>query len=190
MFLMVILPVEAYGNRDFPMPSGMVTDFTGTVANSDLDNILTALQRSEDANSMSGHVIIALSTSEWNLDEYARDYADYLQGRGYLDSDGWLIYISVEDHKYTIAVQDGAVKSFSPQFLNEFMLIMDNKLAQNDLTGAILDGIGAIESLPAPHAEEKRMKNSPDILIFAGIALMVLVLMFKMRRDKPATRRS
>src|SRR3990172_8770072 len=92
-------------DRDFPLPESKINDFADVLSPEDFTSIMVALDRTSSANGMQGYVIIAASTDEWNFDEYLKDYADFLQGKGLLDSTSWLIYVSVQDRKYGFAVQ-------------------------------------------------------------------------------------
>jgi uncharacterized membrane protein YgcG len=187
MLLLLPQTASAQDIRDFPLPRGIVTDFTGTLNETQMNEIRQALERAHRANSMDGHVIITLSTGEWYLDEYVKDYADYLQGRDIINSTGWLLYISTADRKFSLAVQNIAADSITPQHREEIELILSEKLEQDDLTGAIIDAVDAIAILPPPEDMSERRKVSPDMLVFMGIAIMVIALMLRLRtvRRKP-----
>jgi uncharacterized membrane protein YgcG len=189
IMLILLLPeaVSAQDLRDFPLPQGIVTDFTGTLNETQMNAIRQALEQAHRANSMDGHVIITLSTGEWHLDEYVKDYADFLQGRDIINSTGWLLYISTADRKFALSVQGAALDSFTQQHQQEIKLILSEKLEQDDLTGAIIDAIDAIAILPPPEDMSEQRKVSPDMLVFMGIAIMVIALMLRLRtiRRKP-----
>jgi uncharacterized membrane protein YgcG len=178
----------AQDTRDFLLPEGIVTDFTGTLSNSELSEIRNALDSVYESNSMDGHVIIALRTEEWYIEEYVKDYADFLQGRNFIEPTGWLIYISTQDRKFGVAVQDRATGSITPQNREEIALVLATKLEQNDIGGAVLDAINVISKLPPPEFAIEKKNLSPDMLIFMGIAVIVIVLMLRLRFMK--TRKS
>ena len=182
-------PAYSQDTRDFFLPDGLVTDFTGTLSNSQLSDIRSALDSAYESNSMDGHVIIALRTEEWHLDEYVKDYADFLQGHNLIEPTGWLIYISTQDRKFGFAVQDIAAKSITPQDREEISLILAAKLEQNDIHGAVLDAVTAISKLPPPQVASEKNNMSPDMLIFMGIAVIVMVLMLRLRiKNREAAR--
>jgi uncharacterized membrane protein YgcG len=175
---------QELGSREFPMPDGLVSDFAGVLTEQESGRILAALESARRANSMDGHVIIVLRTQEWHLDEYVKDYADWLQGRGAIGPAGWVLYISTADRKFVLVAQDIANDSITPQRREEVALILSEKLERGDMVGAVLDAVGAIGELPAPEAVHERKKFSPDMLVFMGIAIMVIALMMRLRTSK------
>lgn len=178
------LHAHALVNRNFPLPDAIVTDFTGTVFPDDIESIRLALMDARERNGMDGHVIIALSTEEWYLQEYAKDYADYLQGRGLIGSTGWLIYVSIADRKFAIAVQEAAKQSITPARLSEVELVLSEKLERGDVAGAVVDAVDRIGDLPSLRAVQDKKKIRPDMLFFMGIAVIVVVLMMRLRRHQ------
>ena len=177
----------AQGNRDFPLPSGIVTDFTGMLSEDDLSSIEQALIDAHENNGMDGHVVIALRTAEWHLQEYIKDYSDYLQTQGKIEPTGWLIYISTADLKFGIAVQDNARESITPDRVSELEFILADRLEAGDIAGAVVDAAEAIAELPAPQRVPPEGRVSPDMLIFMGIVVFVIVLMLRLRKaGKPA----
>lgn len=188
VFLLATSPVlYAQEGRDFPQLQGLITDSTGTLSQDDIDRIRMALEQSHAANTLDGHVYIALSTDEWYLDEYVKDYADYLQSRGQISPTGWLLYISIADHKFSLAVQDLAMDSIPQNRKQEIYLVLDEKLRQNDVSGAILDATNRIGNLPTPDAAHEKSKVSPGLLIFMGIATMIAVMMLRLRKARRKT---
>ena len=171
-------------DRDFPLPESKINDFADVLSPEDFTSIMVALDRTSSSNGMQGYVIIAASTDEWNFDEYLKDYADFLQGKGLLDSTSWLIYVSVQDRKYGFAVQDSAAQSITPRFKEEMSLIMGESLENGDVTGAVTSVIDAVGKLPKPENASDLKNMSPDLLVFAGIALMVVVMMIRIRKTK------
>lgn len=178
---LLLVPALANAERDFPLLQAPVTDFTGSLADTDLVAIRQALDEAYRANGMDGHVIIALRTEEWYLDEYVKDYADFLQGRGLIEPAGWLLYISTADRKFALAVQDLARKSITVSRKQEIDLILSERLDSGDVAGAILGSIEAIGKLEAPRVIQEKRKISPDMLVFMGIAVMVVALMLRLR---------
>lgn len=181
-WLILTSPVHAQDARHFPVPHGLVTDFTGTLTEQEVNDIIFALENARSTNSMDGYVIISLSTEEWFLEEYVKDYADYLQGRGQISSTGWLLYISTADRKFSLAVQDLAAESIPYNRKQEIYMILGNKLQNDNLSEAVLSAVDAIRKLPAPETVHEQKKVSPGFLIFAGIAIMVVVLMLRLRK--------
>ena len=184
LVLLLFTEAEARNGRNFPMPDSPVTDFTGTIFSADLETIRRAIMDSRERNGMDGMVIVALSTDEWHLQEYAKDYCDFLRGKGLISSSGWLIYVSTADKKFAIAPQDKAKESFTQQRLSEIMLIMSERLEQDDISGAIINAIKAIGDLSGPQTVMQKKRMSPDMLIFMGIAVIVVVLMIRLRQIK------
>jgi len=188
VFCILALPVQTgaqeRGSREFPTPDGLVSDFAGVLTEQQTGQILAALEAARRANSMDGHVIIVLRTQEWHLDEYVKDYADWLQGRGAIGPAGWVLYISTADRKFALVPQDVADDSITPQRREEVALILSEKLEQGDMVGAVLDAVMAIGDLPAPEVVHERKKFSPDMLVFMGIGIMVMVLMLRLRTSK------
>jgi len=179
--------VSAQSTRDFPMPTGTISDFSGALTEHQIDEIRLALSDAYDANSMDGHVIITLSTDEWYLDEYVKDYADYLQGQGMMDSTGWLLYISTADRKFSLAAQDIAALSFTPVRKQEIYLSLGDKLESGDIHGAVIDTIGAVKSLPAPEVNRQKNNLSPGLIVFMGVVIIVITLMIRLRRTRMKT---
>ena len=68
------------------MPSGLVSDFSGTLSTSQLESVEKAVKNANDATGLDGRVVIVQSTKEWYLDEYAKDYGNFLQAKGVLGS--------------------------------------------------------------------------------------------------------
>lgn len=182
--ILIVTPSVAQDIRDFPLPQGAVTDFTGTLTESQIDEIRLALDRAHQANSMDGFVIVALRTEEWYLDEYVKDYADFLQGRGLMNSTGWLLYISTADRKFSIAVQDAAAESITPERKQEISLKTSERLEQNDIAGAIIDSVDAIAMLAAPEINRDEKKIPPGMFAFMGMAIIVVVLMMRLRKAR------
>ncbi len=172
----------AQGSRDFPLPSAIATDFTGMLSEDDLSSIEQALIDAHEKNSMDGHVVITLRTAEWHLEEYVKDYADYLQTQGKIEPSGWLIYISTADLKFGIAVQDNARESITAEHVSELELMMAERLDSDDLTGAVVSAVEAIADLPAPQRVQPEGKVSPNMLVFMGILVIVIVLMLRLRQ--------
>lgn len=184
IFFSMAWATDADTGRDFPIPDGIVSDFTGSLGPDDVNEILKELDRAYDNNGMQGHVVITLSTGEWYLDEYVKDYADYLQGRGILDSTSWLLYISTADRKFGIAVQDSSKPVFDSFVIRELSLLVSENLEKKDVKAAILAVTDFVADLPAPQKVHEQRKVSPDMLIFGGIAVMVIALMLRLRRPK------
>lgn len=187
MAFLLIVPwpgLHAQGTRNFALPEGVITDFTGTLTEPQVDEIRRALQASYESNSMDGHVIINLSTEEWHLEEYAKDYADFLQGRGLINASGWLLYISTADRKFAFVVQDRALKAITEARKAEIELILSEKLEQDDMYGGILDAVNAISALQAPEIIQGKRNMSPDMLIFMGIVVMIIALMLRLRNTQ------
>lgn len=180
----------AQGSRDFPLPSGIATDFTGMLSDDDLSSIEQALIYAHEKNSMDGHVVIALRTAEWHLDEYVKDYADYLQTQRKIEPSGWLIYISTADLKFGIAVQDNARESITAEHVSELELMMAERLDADDLTGAVVTAVEAIAELPAPQRVQPEGKVAPNMLVFMGILVIVIVLMLRLRQLGKASGKS
>jgi len=187
LFLLMGSSVSAQSTRDFPMPTGTISDFSGELTEHQIDEIRLALSDAYDANSMDGHVIITLSTDEWYLDEYVKDYADYLQGQGMMDSTGWLLYISTADRKFSLAAQDIAALSFTPVRKQEIYLSLGDKLESGDIHGAVIDTIGAVKSLPAPEVNRQKNNLSPGLIVFMGVVIIVITLMIRLRRTRMKT---
>ncbi len=172
----------AQEGRDFPLPEGLVTDFTGTLTEAEIEEIEEALRTAYDRNGMDGHVIIALRTEEWHLEEYAKDYADFLQGRNLIEPTGWLIYVSTADRKFALVVQDVARESITTLRRQEIALIMSQHLEEGNFADGIVAATTAIGELDAVNIVQERRKVSPDMLIFMGIVVIVIVLMLRLRR--------
>ncbi len=187
MFLITGAPLLAQSSRDFPTPTGTITDFSGEMTEHQIDVIRLALNEAYETNYMDGHVIITLSTDEWYLDEYVKDYADYLQGQGMLNSVSWLLYISTADHKFSLAAQDVAALSLTPSRKQEIYLILGSKLDNGDVHGAVMDAVSMIQSLPAPEFDMKKNNLTPGLIIFMGIVVIVITLMLRLRRTRMQT---
>ncbi len=179
---LIAFAADAQNTRDFPLPDGMITDLSGELTDDEIARIRAALDSAHDSNGMDGYVVVALRTEEWHLEEYVKDYADYLQGLGHISSTGWLLYVSTADRKFALGVQDVAADSITPAKKQEISLIMSERLESGDLSGAIIGAIDAIADLPAPAGLQDKKKVSPDMLIFMGIAIMVIALMFRLRQ--------
>jgi hypothetical protein len=110
-----------------------------------------------------------------------RDYADFLQGRGLIEPSGWLLYVSLADRKFALAVQDFARQSITAPREREIELVMSERLEEGDILGAIVGSIEAIGKLEGPQAIREKRKISPDMLVFMGIAVMVVALMLRLR---------
>lgn len=184
IFILLLISSHAFAQntRDFPQLQGLVTDTTSTLSQDEIDSITLALEQARNSNTLDGHVYIALSTGEWYLDEYVKDYADHLQSQGQISSSGWLLYISTADHKFSLTVQDLASESIPLYRKQEIYLVLDEKLRQDDIAGAILDAVHRIGNLPAPEFAHEQKKVSPGLLIFMGIATMVIVMMLRLRK--------
>ena len=183
LIALVAMTASAWPNqsRDFPLPQGLVTDFAGALTPNQMDQVHDALEESYRANGMDGHIIIALNTDEWYLDEYVKDYADFLQGRGLINREGWLLYLSKADRKFALAVQDLAAESITLPCKQEIALIMSERLEAGDIAGAVLNAVTAIGEMPAPQTVREQRKMSPDMLIFMGVVVMVIGLMLRLR---------
>ncbi len=173
---------HAQDSREFMLPTGLITDFSGTLSEDDIDTIRHTLESAHRKSKMDGHVIIALRTQEWYLEEYAKDYADFLQGRGIISSTGWLLYISTADRKFTLVVQNAANESITGVHKREVALILNEKIGQDDMVGGIIDAVNALGDLPAPEVVREKKKISPDMTIFIGILIIVIVLMLRLRK--------
>jgi len=173
----------AVDDRDFPLPQGLVTDLTGTLSTSQVEAIDNAIRTANESTGLDGRVVIASSTGEWYLDEYAKDYGDYLQSRNIIGSTGWVLYISVDDRKFALAVQDGAYAIFAPARLKEIELILDEKLEAGDLNGAVMEAVRAIGDLPGVHKSQPKKGWSPNTLVFVGIAVILFTIMIRSRRQ-------
>ena len=103
----------------------MVSDFTGTISTSQLDLIESALEESNRKTGLDGRVVFVTGTDEWYLDEFAKDYGDFLQARGVFGRNGWVLYFSTGDHKFTLAVQDDARTTLNLLRKNELLLLID-----------------------------------------------------------------
>jgi len=180
----LLIPMMSFGQvmRDFPIPDGLVTDFSGTLSSEDKTQIMDALERARVSNGMDGHVVIVLSTDEWYTQEYVKDYADYLQGQGVIGSTGWLMYVSTADRKFGIGVQDLATESITKDRREEIYLKMSLKLETGDVVGGVMEGIGAIERLDPPSAVKKSNENSANMFVLMGILIIVVALMFRLRK--------
>ena len=184
LFLFLIPSIlYAQSGRDFPMPDGLVTDFTGMLSNDDKVQILGALESAKMSNGMDGHVVVVLSTNEWFTQEYVKDYSDYLQGQGVIGQAGYLIYISVEDRKFALAVQDIATLSITEDRRDEIYLKMSLKLEEHNVVGAVLECISSIEGLERPEGAEEQKGMGPDIYVLLGILIIVVVLMMRLRKN-------
>lgn len=186
-FLLATISAVAEGAREFHMPTGLVTDFTGTLSEADVTEILAAIESSRSKNQMDGHIIVALRTPEWYLDEYVKDYADFLQGQGQVSPSGWLLYVSTADRKFSLGVQDVAASSITEPRKQEIALIMSEKLEQGDVKGAIVDAVKAIGELDPPQGGKVKKGMRPEMLFFAGIAIIVVTLMARLRNQKRKT---
>jgi uncharacterized membrane protein YgcG len=173
--------------RDFPPLQGIVTDSTGTLSQDDIDRITNVLEQARNANNLDGHVYIASNTDEWFLDEYVKDYADYLQSNGQVSSAGWLLYISTSDRKFSLAVQDLATENISPDRRQEIYLVLDEKLQQGDIQGAILDAVQKIGEFTSPGSASGQKKLSPGMLMFMGIAIMTVMMMIRLRKSSSSS---
>jgi uncharacterized membrane protein YgcG len=169
--------------RDFPTLQGLVTDSTGALSQDDIDRITNALEQSRSANNLDGHIYIASNTDEWYLDEYVKDFADFLQSNGEISSSGWLLYISTSDRKFSLAVQDLASETISPDRRQEIYLALDEKLQQGDIQGAILAAAQKIGDLPPPGTANGQKKLSPGMLMFMGIAIITVMMMMRLRKS-------
>ena len=181
---------ETGKERHFPLPSGLVSDFSGTLSEEELKALNDALDQANRAVGTDGRVIVAQVTDEWYLDEYVRDYADYLQAQGVMSSSGWLLYISVEDRKFSLAVQDDASKAITAVRRRELELILSESLEKEDLAGAILAAVKAIEKIPALTQRKKAPSSSSNTLIFIGLSIILFTLMLRARRNAKALRES
>jgi uncharacterized membrane protein YgcG len=173
----------AVDDRDFPLPQGLVTDLTGTLSTIQLEAIGNSIRTANEATGLDGRVVIASSTDEWYLDEYVKDYGDYLQSQNVIGPTGWVLYISVDDRKFALAVQDGAYATFAPARLKEIKLMLDEKLETGDLNGAVTEAVKAIGDLPALHKNQPRKGWSPNTLVFMGIAVILFTIMIRSRRQ-------
>ncbi|MCX6647035.1 MAG: TPM domain-containing protein [bacterium] len=174
--------------RDFPTLQGLVTDSTGTLSQDDIDRITNALEQAHSANNLDGHIFIALSTNEWYLDEYVKDYSDYLQSNGEISSSGWLLYISTSDRKFSLAVQDLATEIISPDRRQEIYLALDEKLQQGDIRGAIIDAVQKIGEFTSPESASGQKKLSPGMLMFMGIAIITVMMMLRLRKSSSSSK--
>ena len=176
----------AQDTRDFPIPDGLVSDFSGVLSSEDKSMIMGALERAKASNAMDGHVVIVLSSDEWYTEEFVKDYADYLQGRGAITSAGWLMYVSTADRKFSIGVQDSAETSITNARKNEIYLRMDAIFETGDITGGIVEGIDSIAKLDPPSGLEQNGGSKANMFILMGILIVVIVLLVKLR--KPVSR--
>jgi len=188
ILLAVIAGIPAYGQsaRNFSIPDGSVTDFTGTLTNAQVNEIRLKLTEAYEENRIEGVVIVALTTNEWYLEEYVSDYADYLQGHGHLKSSGYLLYLSLEDRKFAFSVQETAARSITPQHEAEIALILSSRLEGGDIAGAILDVVDHISDLPTPENEEVRPAMSSDMFILLGVVIIIVVLVLRLRFKRSA----
>lgn len=181
IFAVLILSSTAYAEREFRIPNDVVADFTGTFSQSDLDEIRGKIQGAFETNSMDGHVIITLRTEEWYLDEYVKDYADFLQGRGLIKPTGWLLYVSIADRKFALHAQNAAKDTITLPRKIEIELRMNEKFSNGDIKGAILVAVDSIAKLKSPSSVAQERKMPPDMLVFFGIAIIVAAIMMRMR---------
>jgi len=178
----------AQDSRDFPIPDGLVSDFSGVLSSDDKNRIMVALEQAKSSNGMDGHVVIVLSSDEWFTEEFVKDYADYLQGRGAITSAGWLMYVSTADRKFCIGVQDRAETSITTARINEIYLRMDAIFETGDIAGGIAEGIDSIARLDPPSGIKENGGNKANMFILMGMLVVVIVLMVKLR--KPAQRKT
>jgi uncharacterized membrane protein YgcG len=182
IFIFTFHAAYAQDMRNFPPLQGLVTDATGTLSPDEIDMITLALEQARGTNTMDGHVYIALSTEEWYLDEYVKDYADYLQAQGQISPTGWLLYISIADRKFSLAVQDRASETITDDSRKEIYLILEEKLKQDDIAGGIMDTVHAIGNISNHGPAQERKNFSPGMLMFMGIAVIVTVMMLRLRK--------
>ncbi|MFH1676132.1 MAG: TPM domain-containing protein [bacterium] len=161
-----------------------MTDYTGTLSEDRLSEIQNALENVSLANGLQGHVVINSNTGEWYLDEYVKDYGDFLKMKGKLESTGWLLYISLDDKKFGFAVQSGAAKSINSNRVRDLSFMLSDYLGKGDLAGGIIAVTNAIGELSAPKTVSEKKKMDPNLLIFMGILLITAVLMYRLRRYK------
>jgi uncharacterized membrane protein YgcG len=173
----------AQTDRDFPTLQGLVTDSTGALSQEDIDRITNSLEQARNANNLDGHVYIASNTDEWYLDEYVKDFADFLQSNGEINSSGWLLYISTSDRKFSLAVQDLAAETISPDRRQEIYLVLDGKLQQGDIQGAILAAVQKIGEFTSPASASGQQKLTPGMLMFMGIAIITVMMMMRLRKS-------
>ena len=184
LFLLIFpaLSVNAATTRDFPIPKDIVTDYTGTLSEDQLTEIRSALENTNRANGLQGNIIINSNTGEWYLDEYVKDYGDYLQAKGRLESTGWLLYLSLGDRKFGFAVQADAAKSLSSARIRDLSFMLSEYLAKDDIAGGIIAVTNSIGELSSPKTAVEKKKMEPDLLIFAGILVITAVLMYRLRK--------
>jgi uncharacterized protein len=173
----------ASDQRDFPIPTGLVTDFTGALSATQVESIEGEVKRANDANGLDGRVVIVPTTKEWYLNEYAKDYGDFLQAQGTIAQSGWIIYLSTDDRKFALVVQSGATSAFPPIRRREIELILDQGLESGDTTGAILKAVQAVADLPRTHQAAPKKGFSPNNLIFLGLAIILFTLVVRSRRQ-------
>jgi uncharacterized membrane protein YgcG len=189
-FLILLLAVPTYADtpRSFPQPSGSVTDLTSTLTPDQIQSIEQSVKNSTDSTNMDGMVIVTSSTDDWYLNEYLKDYGDWLQSQGLITRDGWLIYISTTDRKFGLVAQDGALASLTPIRRREIELIIGERLGANDLNGAITKAVNSIKSLPAiKKTSNGTKKPAPSsTLIFTGLAIILFTLVLRSRKQASA----
>jgi hypothetical protein len=180
MFL--VFPLTGRAARDFPVPTGLVSDFTGTISTSQFELIEGALEESNQKTGLDGRVVFVRRTDEWYLDEFAKDYGDFLQARGVFGRNGWVLYISTGDHKFTLAVQDEAQTTLNLLRKSELLLLVDGKLRSGNPGDAALAGVKAVADMPSlPGARAHKGKNM-NIFFFVGISVILFTIMMRTRR--------
>jgi uncharacterized membrane protein YgcG len=185
--ILLALPgvVDAQESRDFPVPTGLVTDMAGVFSGEQVTALEELIGRANVATGLDGRVVIVPGTEEWYLDEYTKDYGDWMQGQGIIQPTGWLIYISTVDRKFSLAVQDGAVGNLTPGRRREILLILGESLQAGDIYGAAVKAVEEIGKLPGIQTKNKG-KFSSNVLIFIGLAVVLFTLMMRQRRSGKA----
>jgi uncharacterized membrane protein YgcG len=172
-------------DRKFPIPTGFVTDFAQALSVTEIESLTTALESANEATGLDGRVIIAASTDEWYLNEYAKDYCSFLQAEGIIKPTGWLIYLSTDDKKFALSVQDRALGVLTPVRRREIELILNENLKNGGIASGLDAAIKAIGDLPPQRTKQptsKKSITSPSNLIFFGLAIILLTIATRARR--------
>jgi uncharacterized membrane protein YgcG len=168
--------------RTFPVPQGLITDLTGILTTEQITGIESAIASVNEQTGLDGRVVVVQKTDDWYLEEYTKDYGDWLQSQRIISNLGWVIYISTEDRKFGIAVQDGAIGSFSANRQREIRLILSENLDRGDLNGAITNSLQSIGELPQVRVVSPAKKSSTNTILFVGIAVVLFTLMLRQRK--------